>query len=77
MSQATIESLIAYALIPAYVFGLLILVAIIARSQLGLFTSHNEQQDGHKTFSLREYGIVLGLFLLFIIMTLLTRKKDL
>jgi hypothetical protein len=78
MSQELFGAVIAYALIPIYVFGLLILVAMIGRTQLGLFPSrHKQASNGHQPFSLPEYGFVIGLLVLFIIMTTITRRRGL
>jgi len=61
MSIDLLEAIIAYALIPIYVFGLLILVYLIARHQLGLFSSQKHTGKEH----LISPGTYIFVFLLF------------
>jgi hypothetical protein len=75
MSKETILAIIAYSLIPLYVIGLSFLIVIIARFQLGLLSLQPRLPNDHHTFSLREYSVVGAVFVLFIIMTMVMRKK--
>jgi hypothetical protein len=75
VSKETILAIIDYSLIAIYAFGVLGLVVFVARTQLGLFTLRPRIPGEQNTFSLREYGVVIGLVFLFVILTMLTRKR--
>lgn len=75
MSADLIEAIMAYALIPIFVIGLLIVVFIIAQAQLGLFTSHESASTRQNKSAISEYIFVVALFLFFTVLTFIARRR--
>jgi amino acid transporter len=75
MSADVLEAIIAYALIPIYVFGLLILVYLIAHYQLGLFSSQKHAYEEH-TIAPSTYIFAFVLFALFTLLAFLSRRSN-
>ena len=83
MSVDVFSAILSYATIPIYVFGLLFLIYIIARSHLGFsFTGQVKQvvktevaQHRPKT-PVSTYLVVVVLFILIIGVTIITERKQ-
>ena len=83
MSVDVLSAILSYATIPIYVVGLLILVYIIAHSQLGFSFSEQIKQSIKTDLAQKRskapvsaYLVVVVLFALFTVLTVTTRGKQ-
>ncbi len=85
MSVDVFSAILSYATVPVYVFGLLLLIYIIARSQLGFtFTgqvkevvkAENEERRPKTKTPIFSYLVVAALFVLFIGATIFTERNQ-
>lgn len=83
MSVDVFSSILSYATIPIYVFGLLFLVYIIARSQLGFSLSEEVKQtvktelaQARPKAPVSTYLVVIVLFALFTILAITNQRRQ-
>lgn len=83
MSADTLEAFLAYATIPIYVIGLLVLIYIIAHSRLG-FSLSGETKQTVKTELPQErpktpvstYLVMVAVFALFTVLAIINQKRQ-
>jgi ABC-type dipeptide/oligopeptide/nickel transport system permease component len=83
LSPELLEAILAYATIPAYVIGLLVLIYIVARTQLRYSPLKQAEQSLRNELSLKPpkasvsaYLLVCLLFALYVLLTITTQRRQ-
>lgn len=75
MSIQLIQAIIVYAMIPLFTIALFILIFIILLFQKYIPPSLKDALKGNESYTRTDYLFVAALFLLFMLLTIISRRK--